>query len=419
MLFIRKTSNITGATQHAEFSWRSCCVFIPHSRISPQRLITVTLIFTMLAASTAFALDDTHWRTGNSLIEKGIAYLQSTQNEDGSWSPEPGPAITALAVAVMLDRPDIPTDDTTINKAIDYILSKCQPDGGIHDGFLENYNTSICIAALARVNDRPDAAAAINKAQAYLSSLQWNNQNDPQGNPIDPSHAYYGGAGYGKHGRPDMSNTQFMLEGLYESGFDCNDPVFIRAMAFISRCQGTKANTEFADKINQDGGFIYATSVNKDLIGMPQSMASPEQIDRAKQGLSVSGLRTYGSMTYAGFKSYLYANLDRDDPRVLAALNWARHNYTLEQNPGMPESVKMQGYYYYLVTFSRALAAWGETTITTTDSVQHDWANDLIDALAKHQLEDGSWTNEADRWMEGDKNLATAYALTALVQAAR
>ena len=35
-------------------------------------------------------------------------------------------------------------------------------------------------------------------------------------------------------------------------------------------------------------------------------------------------------------------------------------------------------------------------------------------ALAKRQQPEGSWVNPADRFMEGDPNLVTAYALLAL-----
>jgi squalene-hopene/tetraprenyl-beta-curcumene cyclase len=74
----------------------------------------------------------------------------------------------------------------------------------------------------------------------------------------------------------------------------------------------------------------------------------------------------------------------------------------------------MQGYYYYLHVFARALAATGQSTITTADGRQIDWANDLIDQLAELQREDGSFVNDQDRWMEGDPHLVTAYALNAL-----
>ena len=322
-------------------------------------MVAIGILGPLLVSRTVMAIDDHHWNLADAAVNRGMAYLRTTQREDGSWSPEPGPAVTAIVVAAMLDRPNISVSDPTVAKAVAYILTKCQSDGGIHDGFLENYNTSICLSALARVNDQPGLKLIIQKAQAYLRKLQWHDQADPHDKVINSSHPYFGGAGYGRHGRPDMSNTQIMLEGLYESGMDCNDPIFVRALAFITRCQGTKANREFGDQIVADGGFIYATSVNKDHIGTPQSMASPELVEQAKAGKPVSGLRTYGSMTYAGFKSYLYANLNRDDPRVVDAYDWIRHHYTLDHNPGLPPGKEMQGYYYYLVTFSRAMAAWG------------------------------------------------------------
>jgi Prenyltransferase and squalene oxidase repeat len=362
----------------------------------------------------AHATDKAHETAARSAIERGVAFLKTAQNEDGSWTPQPGPAITAMAVTVLIDSGLVPTDDPQIEKALAYILSNVQADGGIHTGILGNYNTAICLGALDLFRDRPGMEDTIKNAQDYLRGIQWDGQTDAQGNAVDESHPFFCGAGYGRHGRPDMSNTQLMLQGLYDSGLDCKDPAFTRAIVFISRCQGIDSNALFGEMIENDGGFIYATSINKDLIGVPESKANPDQMDEALAGQPVSGLRAYGSMTYAGFKSYLYALLDRDDPRVIAALTWIGNNYTLDQNPGLPEAIKLQGLYYYYMTFARALDAYGETTIQTADGEQHNWANDLIDALVSRQHEDGSWTNDADRWMEGDPSLVTCYSLIAL-----
>ena len=131
-------------------------------------------------------------------------------------------------------------------------------------------------------------------------------------------------------------------------------------------------------------------------------------------------------MTYAGFKSYLYAKIDHNDPRVQAAWTWITKNYTLEGNPGFvndpaaPEKdVTHQGYYYYFMTFARALSAWGEPQITAADGSKHAWASELIDKVTSLQKPDGSWVNATDRWNEGDPNLVTAYALIALENAAK
>ena len=41
---------------------------------------------------------------------------------------------------------------------------------------------------------------------------------DEESEGLDARKDWYGGAGYGTHGRPDMSNTQTMLEALYDAG---------------------------------------------------------------------------------------------------------------------------------------------------------------------------------------------------------
>ncbi|MCE9590566.1 MAG: terpene cyclase/mutase family protein [Planctomycetes bacterium] len=388
------------------------------TRPSLYRALTlVVMVCVMLAgALPVLALDKDRQDRAIAAAQKAVEYLKTKQGADGSWSPQPGPAITALVVRGLLMSPGFNAKDQSISLGVAYILSKARPDGGIHGGILENYNTAISLSALALVRDHPGVPEKIKAAQDYLRNLQWAGQADPAGKPIDESHPFYGGAGYGREGRPDMSNTQIMLEGLADSGMDCKDPAFQRAMVFISRCQGSSTNKMYGARIANDGGFIYATSQGKDKIGTLESKAGEVKMEDG-----TTRLATYGSMTYAGFKSYLYAQLPRDDSRVVEAFGWIQHNYTLDENPGLPraENKNMQGYYYYLLTFSRALDAWGQQTIKLSNGSERDWAADLIDKLTATQNPDGSWTNKADRWMEGDPTLTTAYALIAIEHALR
>ena len=46
--------------------------------------------------------------------------------------------------------------------------------------------------------------------------------------------------------------------------------------------------------------------------------------------------------------------------------------------------------------------------------IPHNWRADLLEQLSNKQGDDGSWTNPADRWYEGDPNLVTSYSLLAL-----
>jgi squalene-hopene/tetraprenyl-beta-curcumene cyclase len=109
----------------------------------------------------------------------------------------------------------------------------------------------------------------------------------------------------------------------------------------------------------------------------------------------------------------IYAGLTRDDPRVKAAYDYITRHYSLDENPGIGQ----QGLYYYYHTFAKALAMLGQPTITDAGGQVHEWRAELVAALAKRQAADGSWVNPADRFMEGDPNLVTSYALLALAHA--
>ncbi|MEM9110758.1 MAG: prenyltransferase/squalene oxidase repeat-containing protein [Planctomycetota bacterium] len=393
--------------------------------------LTALLLLVFVCLPTT-ALDDEHWKKANASIKEGIAYLKSTQGEDGSWMPDMGPAVTGLALSALLEQPDIGPDDPHAAKAIAYILKHVQEDGSIRkgpDGILASYNTALSLSALARIGgSNPEAAKAIAGGQQFLMGTQWIvGMKDPDGNTIDENHPYYGGFGYGGSGRPDISNTQFALQALHDTGVNCEDPVFKRALTFLNRIQAVDSNDKNAGKFEElDGGFIYSSSINKDHIGVPESKASQDQIDEGKAGRPVSGLRTYGSVTYAGFKSMIYANLDRDDPRMVAAMDWISNNYELNQNPGMPEKQKLQGLFYYYITKARALNAYGNSTITVKrDGVngteakteKRDWANDLIATIVRHQHEDGWWANTETRWLESQPVLVTTYCIIALQNA--
>lgn len=319
-------------------------------------------------APTAQAIDEEHYRKARQMIEKSIDYLRTQQDaETGGWSvPEQGPnipAISALVLNGMLMEPDIDHTDPTVASGLEYLYSFQQDDGGIYDVILANYNTAITVSALAHVNTA-EAGEAIERAIPFLKRLQWSEDAIPGREDtaiVDRSHPYYGGVGYGGSGRPDNSNLNLMLQALHDAGVDCEDPAFQRALVFLQRTQMLHKDKE-GNVINdmpyaagsQQGGFIYATSPDQDNVGAGESKAGTIE-ETLSDGTVASRFRAYGSVTYAGFKSYIYADLDRDDPRVQAAYDWIRENYTLEENPG----IGSDGYYYFLIMMSRALDAWG------------------------------------------------------------
>jgi squalene-hopene/tetraprenyl-beta-curcumene cyclase len=106
----------------------------------------------------------------------------------------------------------------------------------------------------------------------------------------------------------------------------------------------------------------------------------------------------------------IYAGVSSDDPRVLAAMNWLRRNYTFKENPGLGEA----GLYYYLHTAAKALDALGNDEFIDVEGVSHEWRKDLTAVILSTQQDNGSWVNDNPRWLEGDAHLVTSYALLAL-----
>lgn len=326
-------------------------------------------------------------------IAKAHAFLAKAQDDSGSFKPDLGPAVTGLAITGLV-RSGMPADDPVVRKALDYLLTFRQSDGGIYspDSPVANYETSIAMLALAACNAEGRLADEIDGAVKFVKKLQWDG-----GEGKEESDPAFGGAGYGKKSRPDLSNTAFMIEALRTVGTSENDPAIQRALVFVSRTQnlpGPHNPLPFPEK-NPDGGFYY-TPAN----------GGESQAGTTENG----GLRSYASMTYAGLKSMIFAGLTADDPRVKAATEWLKKHYSFDENPGMGQA----GLFYFYHTASKALGVLGGDTFTDGSGKQHDWRDELTTAILSRQREDGSWRNDNERWMEGEPVLTTAYALLAL-----
>ncbi len=351
-------------------------------RFSCWMLVLTTLVSTATAADPVAGP-----------VDRAVSYLRGAQGEDGSFSPQLGPAVTGLVVTGLVKNGRT-LEDPMVSRGLEYLLKHTKPDGGIYsdNSKYQNYETCIAIMTLAAANQEGKYDEQIARAEAFVKGLQWD-----EDEAHDPSSMAYGGAGYGSHRRPDLSNTAFLMDALQAGGTPADDPAMQKALAFVSRCQNleTEHNTTKYASMVGDGGFYYTCAAG----GSSQAGE-----------LEGGGLRSYGSMTYAGLKSMIYAGVGPDDPRVKAAQEWIGKNYSLTENPGMGSS----GLYYYYHTFAKALATLGDAQLTDADGVAHNWRQELSDALAKQQNADGSWTNANERWLESDPNLSTAYALVAL-----
>jgi squalene-hopene/tetraprenyl-beta-curcumene cyclase len=336
----------------------------------------------------------------NRMADRGVAYLRRTQQDSGAWSQARNPGITGVVLGGLLHSGKVSTEDPMATKALHYIESLVNPRAGHIAGKdptlqLQNYVTCVNVMALVAANRADRYGKVIGDAARFLKQLQWDEAQNKT-----PSDAFYGGAGYDSHSRPDLSNTQFFVDALVDAGIPKDDPSLQKALIFISRCQNRKGSNDqpWADKIN-DGSFIYTPAMGGD------SKAG---------GDARHGFRGYGSMTYAGLKSMIYCGLTKDDPRCKDAYEWIRLHYTVDSNPGMPAGQGGRGLYYYYHTMAKCLDALGVQEVVDARGERHDWRLDLLKALAARQRPDGSWQNDKDQFMEGDPNLVTGYVLMTL-----
>jgi squalene-hopene/tetraprenyl-beta-curcumene cyclase len=350
---------------------------------------------------------------GRAAANRAVKWLVSQQNTDGYWSNSEFPALTALPLWALVKSGTENQD--AIDRAVAYLVSTANADGSFcrepsekrKGGGLCNYNTALAIVALHAVGN-PEHIQLIQKARTYIASTQH------FGDDI-----YKGGMGYDAGtGRPyaDLSNSYLAFEAmkLTENVEDLRTATDERAdldwkaaEEFIQRVQNRPESNDqpwASDDPENAGGFAYKPD---------SSMAG--SVTNADGSIR---LRSYGSMTYAGLLSFIYADVDKNDPRVQSAFEWTQKNWTLDENPGM----QLQGLYYYYQTLAKALSAMDANTIQKTDGTTVNWRTEMIKKLISLQQIDpatggGFWVNTEGRWWEADPVLVTSYSLLALTMA--
>lgn len=340
----------------------------------------------------------------NAAIDRGLDWFAANQKENGSWSDENFPALTALPTWAFA-RSNNKSAATVLPKAVAFLKSRVQPDGGIYTkipgrkgGGLSNYNTAICMTALHGTRDK-SLTRIIQNARTFVAAGQHT------GNDI-----YKGGFGYDKNNNrdyADLMNTLYAAEAMRLT----QDVEDLRPASEQSAKIDWKAAAKFVTKMqnktsagkDQEGGFFYKPGQSK--AGATTNAAG------------VVVLRSYGSMTYAGLLSLIYANVDRDDPRVRSAFDWVCKNWTLKENPGMGA----QGLFFFYNVISRSLSAYGADLIRKSDGTYINWRKELAQTLISAQIIDpktghGYWINNNGRFWERNPTLVTAYSILALQQ---
>lgn len=339
-------------------------------------------------------------------------WLVMQQTPEGAWEAGPSissPAYTALILTALREAPPElrKVYQPNIDKATAWLTTKQNEDGSFSEqgGIMKSYVTGVVLSALGP--DKEKYKDAIAKAHDWARKS------------IATVGFATGGFGYGDLGinsktgeieskDANLSTTNVLVDGLEDSGFPKDDPLRDLVVQFAKANQNNgetntkedviKALRDAGYTVGNDGGFVYSVITTK----AASDPASPDV------------LRSYGTMTYAGLKIFLFGGLEKNDPAVKAAIKYIRNTFSIDKHPGFEfdksERADLQGIFYYYLTMSRALDAWGENPLAMKGGKTIDWPRALGTKLLALQ-KDARWINENPRWWEDKDVMVTAYVL--------
>ena len=364
-------------------------------------------------------------------IGKGLDWLLAQQQTNGVWSSAQNPALTAMP-AWALSASGREQDWKAIGKAVAFIKECAQPDGGIYvvvpgrrGGSYGTYNTAICMTAL-HYCDNVGSTRLLQKAREYVATTQLTGLEGGNNGGFG-----YEAANSPRAGGADLNNSAWVISAMAltqdveerrPAGEKRADIDWEAALGYVDRMQ-VKADAPGSDP-NDAGGFLYRLP-DKGRNGPPSTIpmadGKPPAGERPAGGPPPLGgrpmLRSYGSITYSGLLSMLYARVGRDDPRIVSAVDYARRHWTLDENPGQGQ----QGIYFYYTIMARALALLDVNELPPAEAggAPIAWRDQLVEKVLSLQKPDGSWANDNNRWFENDSVLTTSYAVLTLEYALR
>ncbi|MFG0261410.1 MAG: DUF4159 domain-containing protein [Novipirellula sp. JB048] len=333
--------------------------------------VAVLLAWGMLGPTTATAIDPASVQRA---IDRGVAYLRSSQNERGGWNEYGSQScgLSSLCTLALLNA-GVSRDDPDMVRAMRY-LRLFEPE--------ETYSVALQTLVYCQLGAAGDLDR-IRRNVRWLIEAQRN-----QGVPANRLGSWSYGRGMGNG---DPSNAQFAILALgaaKERGIEIEAEVFERAIAYWQRIQ------------RSDGGWGYGSS--QPATGSMTS-AGIASIIIGRDGTAGGSSRIAGDeIQCCGMESA------EKDP-VEAGLKWLGDRFTTTVNPGGDSMT----FYYYLYALERVGRLSGRRFIGG-----HDWYREGAEQLlAVHDQFQGFWSGAAP--MESNRDIATSFALLFLSKGKR
>ena len=355
-----------------------------------NKILTVLTIILFVLASFSVGIAKNVSAASETEIEdaivKGLAWLDSQQQPDGSWqywlgwpSPDVDVATTGLVVLKFVDRakelgkdPFNPAEyeyaDNVI-KGFDYIFSQAISDAnGVHfPFFLDVYDTGISMMAVAASNKpgRVITTGPLN-GQTYIWALQ--KMMDWMAYAQNKAGVEIGGWGYTgpNPGWSDNSNSGYASIGIGfasaapPDGFDLTIPPSVLTLL-----------STFIDNVQVDAGPYMGGSIYNPAWGM-----SPGWVNILKTGNLLYQLALVGDSP--------------DSARVLAAISFIEtywNNFAAVADGG-----GWKGDYQAMFALMKGMQAFGIDEITVSGNPV-DWFDEVSTYIVQHQDPAGFWVS--------------------------
>ncbi len=302
-------------------------------------------------------------------FERGVKYLLSLQQPDGSWLGPDWPmypvGMTALGAYTLMHcglRPSHPA----VKAALAYITTR---------DAIRTYDMGCALMAFKEAGEPYPKE----KIKLYTKRLIEAMQSGSNSNPN--LWGYPNGYGFPNDKTPhfDLSNSQYALLGL-RAAVHCGEKVSLQIFERVAK--------DLLEMQGDYGSFVYKPNAGHNpsasmcVGGMTCLLVCREQLATNKAFESISRRIEIG---------------------LVKSEDWLRGNWSFDENLEVPR-VKQPNHrwdYYYIYGLERVGSIWGKRMLAG-----HDWYSEGAAALLKKQGENGSWGTE---YGESDSN--TCFAL--------
>lgn len=376
-------------------------------------------LLTVLPVSVSAAPGGWTQHQVNKSIKKGVAFIDSTQNSDGSFGTIPfsdtGMALVAYGVLANGNFKSLSASyQSHVKKAIAYLLAHQGSDGSWAEfGSDTTYGTGTVLSGLSSfktVNSKVPAAIAAGRKFLIKTDFQGPAQTGCDSSDASPTAYFCGGWNYESDpGRSDESNTGWALTGLFLSG---GVPTSLRPdnINWQHHVQSLAGNP-FSPTAN-DGGGSYQPDCADHNCGSFSSNAN--DTGSLLFGLGFDGVPA--SDKHAAAAITLGNDILDTYEKALPTTNMVYHTATNEDGSCNPANSGCTwsfaggegGYHYSIFALTKGLGEYIAPSLTNPSN----WYAKVVDLLLTTQASDGSWPQDGRD--DGDGTFAAALAVGSL-----